>query len=470
MRRMRQKTKKKIAMMLAVALLVGLFIVPEKMTVQAADISRVIEDEEYKSITVSVGDTGTWTPEISENGDRYYYYGDYYDDYYYYDDDDDDWDDDKTYVPQNVPVVWSYTSDNPSVFSISSGGYVQALAAGVAHVTILGMQNGEDVYRSELEVTVVDMSSVKLEESRKTLYIGSDSYNSDTVVYKLTGNTGAPLSEETSEFRYTSGNEDMYVDAELENNEIRVSCYDEGSTTLTFYINGKTFTAELSIKKISLNTNSCVMAIKETKQLKVKNKPENAKFKSSNSKIASVNAQGVIKAKKAGNVIITVQCGDAKLGCVVSVVNKKVKQALNRAIKIGKTCTYSQPKRMQKGYYDCSSLVWKSYSPEGIYFGNKTYAATSRDEARWCSKNKKMIKGGLSEKNIQKMNLRPGDLMFENSSNKDKFGSIYHVEMFAGYVFYGFDSDGKAILGTKWANRGDNNYWPIGQMMGRPVK
>ena len=118
MRRMRQKTKKKIAMMLAVALLVGLFIVPEKMTVQAADISRVIEDEEYKSITVSVGDTGTWTPEISENGDRYYYYGDYYDDYYYYDDDDDDWDDDKTYVPQNVPVVWSYTSDNPSVFSI----------------------------------------------------------------------------------------------------------------------------------------------------------------------------------------------------------------------------------------------------------------------------------------------------------------------------------------------------------------
>ena len=454
--------------MLAVTLLVGLFTVPEKMTVQAADISRVIEDEEDESITVNVGDSGIWTPDWLVDDDDITLYGDYYDDYYYDDYYDDYYydDDDETYTP----VVWSYTSDNPSVFSISSSGYVQALAAGVAHVTILGIRNGEDVYRSDLKVTVVDMSSVKLEESNKTLYISSDSYSDNEVVYKLTGNTGEPLSEYTAEFRYTSSNEDMYVYAELENNEIHVSSYATGSTTLTFYINGKEFTAKFTVKEFGLNTTSCIMAIKETKQLKVKNKPENAKFKSSNSKIASVNAQGVVKAKKAGNVIITVQCGDSKLGCVVSVVNKKVKNAVNRAIKIGKTCTYSQPKRMQKGYYDCSSLVWKSYSPEGIYFGNKTYAATSRDEARWCSKNKKMIKGGLSEKNIQKMNLRPGDLMFENSSNKDKFGSIYHVEMFAGYVFYGFDSDGKAILGTKWANRGDNNYGPFGQMMGRPVK
>ena len=59
-------------------------------------------------------------------------------------------------------------------------------------------------------------------------------------------------------------------------------------------------------------------------------------------------------------------------GCAVSVVSASRKKAVNTAIHIAKTCTYSQPKRMQSKYYDCSSLVWKSYHKNGVNFGGRT--------------------------------------------------------------------------------------------------
>ena len=43
----------------------------------------------------------------------------------------------------------------------------------------------------------------------------------------------------------------------------------------------------------------------------------------------------------------------------------------------------------------------------------------------------------------------------------------YHVEMITGYLFYGFDGNGKAELGIQWAT-GDEKYYPMGQMVGRP--
>lgn len=45
----------------------------------------------------------------------------------------------------------------------------------------------------------------------------------------------------------------------------------------------------------------------------------------------------------------------------------------------GKNWKYSQAKRGQTGYYDCSSLVWKAYKPyTKINFGSAAYPGTTK--------------------------------------------------------------------------------------------
>ncbi|MBP9574085.1 MAG: hypothetical protein KBE49_04490 [Agathobacter sp.] len=57
--------------------------------------------------------------------------------------------------------------------------------------------------------------------------------------------------------------------------------------------------------------------------------------------------------------------------------------------------------------------------------------------------------------------------MFETGQKNGRYKGIYHVEMITGYLFYGFDGNGKAELGIQWAT-GDEKYYPMGQMVGRP--
>lgn len=64
--------------------------------------------------------------------------------------------------------------------------------------------------------------------------------------------------------------------------------------------------------------------------------------------------------------------------------------------KIG--CRYSQDKRYQEGYYDCSSLVQRLYKEAGI-----TLPATAAAQGESCYKNAMII---------NKKQLKPGDLIF----------------------------------------------------------
>lgn len=95
----------------------------------------------------------------------------------------------------------------------------------------------------------------------------------------------------------------------------------------------------------------------------------------------------------------------------------------------------------------------------------KYYAPVAADLGKWCAKNKKMVKGNAYQ-NIQKMKYRPGALTFKTGSDNGRYKGIYHVEMFVGYTFEGFSTDGKPVLGTKWAARGDNYFY--GELWAQP--
>lgn len=160
--------------------------------------------------------------------------------------------------------------------------------------------------------------------------------------------------------------------------------------------------------------------------------------------------------------------GDYVFGCAVSVVSKSRKKAIDKALYIYRTSEYSQAKRMQNKFYDCSSLVWRAYANNGVKFGNTKYAPTAAEMAKWCVSKKKMVKGGMRQSNVDKMKINAGDIMFESGADNGRYKGVYHVEMVVGYVCLGFDYNGKPILALKWATRMDGEFGCLGQMVGRP--
>ena len=210
-----------------------------------------------------------------------------------------------------------------------------------------------------------------------------------------------------------------------------------------------------TVKGISCEEPAFLMSPGQNKQIKVANAGYRSfVWKSADPKIATVSASGKVHAKKTGNVVVTGthKKGDYRVGCVVSVTTPGKKSA----IETGKTIamgTYSQPRRMQRGYYDCSSLVWLAYAPNGCNFGvSGGYAPVAANEAKYLEQRGKLI-GKWKLSDVKKMRYQAGDLMFRTNANNGRHRGIYHVEMIAGYYLMNFDTRGKPTFLTAWVNR-----------------
>ena len=84
--------------------------------------------------------------------------------------------------------------------------------------------------------------------------------------------------------------------------------------------------------------------------------------------------------------------------------------------KIG--CRYSQGRRMEEGYYDCSSLVYRLYKEAGIEL--PTIAA---DQGLYCYQNALLV---------NREELAPGDLIFYSYEYNGAFRNISHVAIYVG--------------------------------------
>ena len=356
-----------------------------------------------------------------------------------------------------------YLCNCPEIIFIDENGNYEAKASGTAIVTIIGYDSGENiVYEGSCRLYVCrDTSNMSLASKKLTLYrIGYETV-SETIFLKNAPDLSRHI------FNYESSNREMSVECSLDstNNTLLITSYGSGTTTLTITINGNSYTITVNVRDVLINKGTALLAKKGNTTLKLKGYPKKVSWTSTDKKIVSVNANGKITGKKTGNAIVYATLNEKRIGCAVSVVSKKLKKTVNEAKQIARG-TYSQAKRMQKGFYDCSSLVWRSYTKSGKYFGNKTYAPVAADIAKWCISRKKKIKGGLSEKNISKMKLRPGDLLFQTGSNNNRYKGIYHVEMFVGYYCTGFEGKTPTIT-TLWAARG-SGYGYSGALMARP--
>lgn len=361
-----------------------------------------------------------------------------------------------------------YFVSDSTVLAVSVDGAYQALKTGRVSLTVIGYSREEAVlFQKEYDIVIhPDMSDVALEKDSLTLYRDTRLQEEAAGLIKL--RSSFVFDEESQEFAYDikSTNKKMDVFVYIKNNSIEITCADAGSTVLTITLYGKEFKIRLRVYSVTLSATSLLKVRHTSGKLKVKGYSGKVTWKSSRPAVVKVSKSGKIRAKKEGNAVISVKVGDIRLGCIVSVTTPRKKKAIRRAQRIGRTSQYSQPRRMQKGYYDCSSLVWRAYSPYGYRFGAGS-APTAAGEAAYLAARHKLLKGGFNKKNVENLKIRAGDLLFRTGAKNGRFKGIYHVEMIVGYEFVGWKKNNKPLVLVKWANRPDGYYGYGAGIVGR---
>lgn len=401
---------------------------------------------------------------------------------------------------------YSFECYNTDIIQIDNFGNFTAVNPGRAtvYIRVYSTDFYYTVFSSTLQFTVgIDMTNVTLSADNVSAYMYPEYYymskpsysNPETTIninseylinsdnyydynnYNYNDNTyyNSSVTNNTvnNVFSYTCSNPLLQIEASVYNNVITITQYSDtaGSCQIFFIIYGKTFTVNYQSTKLDISKQSCLIVKGKKKQLFVSGYSGNIEWISDNPSIATVNSHGIVKGKKIGNVIIKAKIGDQYLGCAVSVTKAKLKKVVERATFIGTHWKYSQEKRTQKGYYDCSALVWKAYKEKAkVTFGSPYYPGVALTEAKWCKSHNKMLKGGITYKKVIKMQINPGDLLFKSTDMKKKYADIYHVEMFTGYFCHSVNSDGTANYSPIWAARGTYYSWEEGSLLGRPIK
>lgn len=178
----------------------------------------------------------------------------------------------------------------------------------------------------------------------------------------------------------------------------------------------------------SLSATYKLMYVGQSYTPTIKGSYSSVKWSTSNSNIASVNSSGKVTGVNIGRANIYATVDGQKLTLKVEVVSKSAYQAVSYANKaVGSK--YSQSKRMSKGYYDCSSLVWRSYASAGVYIGGKTdWAPTAASTGSILNKAYKTV----SYSSVKASELLPGDLIFTSTSNNGRYRNITHAAIYAG--------------------------------------
>lgn len=358
-------------------------------------------------------------------------------------------------------------------FSFLFGG----MSVSAAEHTAYDNLRKEDAQTRE---TDFDMTNVTLSQTQaKGFLVPSYSYGKSiyygNAEFDIKVNSPIVLNDEMYGVNLTckSSNKNVRADASLSDNilHLQVHANKTCNATLTVSIAGKNFPISVSLKTVKISSASLLLEKGKTKKLKIKGCSKKIEWSSSNKKIATVNKKGVVKGKKIGNVVITAKIDGKPIGCAVSVTTGKLQKVCKRATYIGNHWQYSQAKRTQPGYYDCSSLVWKAYSEyAGLTFGNAGYPGTSATESAWCKANNRILKGGYTYKKVQKMRLNPGDLVFKSTDLRNPYNTTYHVEMFTGYTCLGYNSKGKPLITSLWASRSAGYGAADGSLLARPMK
>ena len=221
----------------------------------------------------------------------------------------------------NKTVTWK--SDKPEIVEVDSNGNVTAKAAGTA--TITATVDGKSV---SCKVTVngqttVPVASVELNQTTLELIAGKEATLTATV---------KPDDATNKTVTWSSNNETV---ATVDNNG-KVTAKAAGEAIITAKVGDKQVTcnvkvtaAEVAVESVTLDQSSLELIAGKEATLTATVKPDNATnrtvaWESNATNVATVDNNGKVTAKAAGEAIITAKVGDKQVTCNVKVTAAEV--------------------------------------------------------------------------------------------------------------------------------------------------
>lgn len=334
-------------------------------------------------------------------------------------------------------IRWS--SSNKKVASVGKNGKVLAKSPGKATVTAVIQRKKKTLtYFCEVNVSapVIDKNMVVLAPG-ETSKVNISGINDEAAVQWVVNDGNVAL---------------MSIDG-------TVLGKSEGTTTVNVKAEGLSYELVIHVEKPAAAANvSKVRLVKGEEERLVPNgltAGTAVSWSTSDRERVSVDSDGKIRALSVGNAVITAEFGEESVTYYVSVGNnKKAVEAVEKGESL-LGCAYSTERRMEEGYYDCSSYVFRIFAPLGYLFGcenAQVNAPTAADLAKWCEENQCVISTepvhSLSE-------LLPGDLIFYSyGGGNGRFLNIDHVAIYNGYgtIIHASDETTGVKQGKYWVD------------------
>jgi hypothetical protein len=307
----------------------------------------------------------------------------------------------------------TFSSDDSSVATVDSSGLITTHAPGSCSITA---SDGED--------------------TTSCLVTCGNVYRSNSIDVTITQPTVNPMIYgELNNYTYvgTNDNAKAYIycpDPHVTINDGVVQASKIVDTTLTIYTEGLVLHTRLvmSSPKVASLENT-VLKKGMAKKFVTGGVPAVLLSQMKNKSNRYLNfSSNTIKAKKTtGKINVTLNDGVNTSSLDFWSVDQKTYNIIKSAYAIARTKPhYSQKKRRQKKYVDCSTFAWRTYKKAGLTLGNKKYAPTAAEDAKWLKKHALLMKG--TAKNMKK--LRPGDLLFFSGGSNHRFMNINHVAVY----------------------------------------
>ncbi|MCI8484073.1 MAG: hypothetical protein HFH41_07005 [Lachnospiraceae bacterium] len=315
---------------------------------------------------------------------------------------------------QITKTVWS--SSHPDIASVDPRtGTVTGKKPGSTRITAaVSYSDGT----SNDFTTQIKISDPKTKSSYTVLSLGKNT------TIKLTGkNSFSTVKWQVKDSSLASITQDGVVTAKKTT----------GKTTVLIKVDGKTIKHQLIITNPRLTSSYATLAVGKKMSVPVKGASSKSKItcKSKKNSVAKIDKSGKIVGRAPGNAEIIVTVDGTPLKLQVTVAAKGALNACKRGYKLINSSRYSQARRMSRGYYDCSSLVFRSYNcNSGLLGGTPSWAPTAASMAAYLERTGKVI----SYRGINSSKLVPGDLIFYRKprGSNGRYKNIYHVSMYYG--------------------------------------
>lgn len=338
-------------------------------------------------------------------------------------------------------IVWKCSDETIAI--VSENGEITGLTEGKVVVTATGTDAEGQSFETNAEILVTPpvLSSNKVylnvygvEENEDGFFVCE---NNEIKISGLVKN---------SEITCETSSENLKILGEYNNTEnatYTVLATECGDYNIKFMVNGVELNCSVSVINAGFERNEYTMygdkgswdkesvltlAPEETTELTTFGFPETGtiNWASSDESVVTVE-NGKVTAVGYGTAVITADYNGAIIAYNVNVI-PRASVCVIRYCEEHYNSTYSQEKRMEKDFYDCSSYVWRGYEDAGFYMQSKTYAPTAAAAAKWCAQNGYMI----YTTKVDTEKLLPGDLIFWCNADNGRYKGIYHVDLYIG--------------------------------------